>query len=385
MKRYIEIVYDNSGSMNDNVQNRRKYQVAQELFEQVILPTIGLQGDEVVLRLLGHHCHGGTSKGYSLTSRFGNDRRGMLQHLQSIDHSGITPLIYTICDAVDACRAVLADEYLIFVLTDGDDTCGVKINDLISQDIIDKYIKYYQVLFAQLAVESALSRNNLTAIATRLGGQAVQLDGKDTIETMKEKLKKALYVSGFSTKLPLEYCFNRLPGFDMTWEDVENAGIQYHQATILNEKGLLSWKPVLNQSISRLQFAELKFLFGIYFKTDMPLNLMRTMLTQLKKPYYYSHDCIYWDFTAARWKYFKQPNQIEQLPNPEAMHAEGHPDFDKFGYRGNQGDAVYSGKPYVYRVEMANTLTPAYCLKPIGKTEGTKILNPGDHVIFERS
>ena len=39
MKRYIEIVYDNSGSMNDRVGNKKKYEIAQELFEKDILPS----------------------------------------------------------------------------------------------------------------------------------------------------------------------------------------------------------------------------------------------------------------------------------------------------------------------------------------------------------
>ncbi len=58
MSRYIEIVYDNSGSMNDNVGGRKKYEIAQVLFEKEILPTIGNKGDKVVLRLLRNGCGG---------------------------------------------------------------------------------------------------------------------------------------------------------------------------------------------------------------------------------------------------------------------------------------------------------------------------------------
>jgi predicted metal-dependent hydrolase len=36
MKRYIEIVYDNSGSMENRVGNKLKYEIAQELFEKEI-------------------------------------------------------------------------------------------------------------------------------------------------------------------------------------------------------------------------------------------------------------------------------------------------------------------------------------------------------------
>jgi hypothetical protein len=53
MKRYIEIVYDNSGSMENRiaVNGKIKYEIAQELFEKDILPIIGKKGDTVVLRL----------------------------------------------------------------------------------------------------------------------------------------------------------------------------------------------------------------------------------------------------------------------------------------------------------------------------------------------
>ena len=34
--------------------------------------------------------------------------------------------------------------------------------------------------------------------------------------------------------------------------------------------------------------------------------------------YYYSFDCIYWDFASARWRYVVKQNKIEQLPNKEA-------------------------------------------------------------------
>ena len=69
MKRYIEIVYDNSGSMNGHVGNRRKYEVAQELFEKEILPTIGLNGDQVVLRLLRTGCVNTLSIGETLPNQ----------------------------------------------------------------------------------------------------------------------------------------------------------------------------------------------------------------------------------------------------------------------------------------------------------------------------
>ncbi len=46
------------------------------------------------------------------------------------------------------------------------------------------------------------------------------------------------------------------------------------------------------------------------------------MLFQLQKPYYYSFDCIYWDFKERVWKYFPEIPEINLLPNPEAQYAD---------------------------------------------------------------
>ena len=38
--------------MTGHIGNKTKYEIAQELFEKEILPTVAMKGDEVVLRLL---------------------------------------------------------------------------------------------------------------------------------------------------------------------------------------------------------------------------------------------------------------------------------------------------------------------------------------------
>jgi hypothetical protein len=389
MKRYIEIVYDNSVSMTSHIHGKKKYEIAQELFEKEILPAIGLRGDHVVLRLLREGCQDAISSAEILP----NQRNLMLNRIKAINHDQSTPLFYTVLDSVEACRNVIADEYKIFVLTDGDDTCGVKIEDLIDEDTIKRFVKYIDVnlLLAQLAVDSPISQNNLTAFASALGGQSVSLDSTDSISQMRKKIKLALNISGFSNKLPLDHCFDSLPGFDMTWLDVEVKGIDFHQAMLLYQKELLSWKPDFNISVSSLEFAELHFLFSLYFKSGIPEDLLITMLSQLKKPYYYSFDCIYWDFAKARWRYFVQQNQIKQLPNQEALLEDFQNsirdveiDFDEADnrciYRNNQ----------TYKVSLAPMdiiafkLTPVHTMSEAPPRQKVRILEEGDEVVFKR-
>lgn len=384
MKRYIEIVYDNSGSMNERVGNKLKYEIAQELFEKDILPSIGSRGDEVILRLLRNGCKYGTS----IAEPLSNQRNVMLQRIKGIIHNQSTPLFYTILDSVEACRKVKADQYLIFVLTDGDDTCQVKIEDLIDTETLKKYVQFCNVkvkaLMVQLAINSPTSRNNLTAFTNTLGGQAISLDSSDSIPQMRKKLKLALNISGFTNKFPLEHCFDELPGSDVTWEEIEETGINFHQAMLLHQKGLLTWIPDFNLVVSTLQFAELHFLFSLLFKSGLPEDLLKTMLSQLKKPYYYSFDCIYWDFAFARWKYLPKQNKVEQLPNPDAR-FEDEPEKNAMLRVDNQNSNYEEN--VTYRVAMPPSIFRTFQLVEDKSTkldiEPFKVLKEGDIVIFK--
>jgi len=383
MKRYIEIVYDNSGSMGYTVAGKKKYEIAQELFEKDILPTIGLRGDHVVLRILRKGCQGAISNAEILP----NQRNIMLDKIKGINHDQDTPLFYTVFDAVEACRNFKADEYLIFVLTDGDDTCGVKIEDLVGYDTLKKYVRDYngKFLLVQLAIDSLISRNNLTALTSAIGGQVISLDSADSIADMRKKLKTALNVSGFVNKFPLVHCFDKLPGFDLAWEEIEEGEIDFHQAMLLHQKGLLTWLPDYNLGVSSLQYAELRFLYSLLFKSGIPEDLVKTMLSQLKKPYYYSFDCIYWDFASARWRFFIPQNQVQQLPNEEAK-------FEDFPSVNKMNDFDRDNTKYIesitYRVESELSIRSTFQLlsdnnKPVlNKVNKIIVLKEGDRVLF---
>ncbi len=130
------------------------------------------------------------------------------------------------------------------------------------------------------------------------------------MSSIRNELKTALNVVGMNRNEPLKHCFEELPGDLVYWKDIEAMGIQLHQARVLYDEHFLSWKPEYPMRVNPLQLAELKFLFGIRFKTGIGAEMMRTMLSQLVKPYYYNSNCIYWHFEEARWKYFPQPAPI---------------------------------------------------------------------------
>lgn len=380
MKRYIEIVYDNSGSMKNFIGGRAKYEIAQELFEKEILPTVGKAGDEVVLRLLSTNCDYNRSLGESLTKQFGNNRIAMLNRIKAIQHDQMTPLLYTIYDAIQACKNQIADECLIFVLTDGDDTCQVKMANLIDQQTIDKYVKYYKVLLVQLAVDSSISSNNLTAITSYLGGQSVRLGRSSNVSDMRNKMRRALKTSGFSSRLPLEHCYEEQFGPEQSWAELKAMGIDFYQALLLYNKDLLSWEPTKNKQVTALEFAELKFLYGLCFKTGLPDSYVITMLAQLKRPYYYSYDCIYWDFSVARWKYFIPQNKLEQMENPDAQYEDQVGISNRLEYVKKEPENYYEYE--IYKVELNNTKRTSFSLREADLGERVINLKPGDLVKF---
>jgi hypothetical protein len=377
MKRYIEIVYDNSGSMNYTINGRAKYEIALELFEKSILPTIGKKDDQVVLRLLRKDC-GHPSAAHKLI----NDKKSMLQALTQVTYDQSTPLFHTIYDSIKECKNQTAHEYLIFVLTDGDDTCNVNISNLIDQDLIDKYVINYSTIITQLAISSSIGQNNITSFANKIGAQTVLLDSDDNITVMKDKLNKALKIKGFFKNYPLDHCFESKPGFDVSWEDLETLGIEYYQVWLMYTYEFIKWNPESIKHVSATQVAELEFLHGLMFKTSLPYEYVKSMLSSLKAPYYYSHNCIYWDFTTAKWKYFSKPNVIAQQHNPDAKNEDNLENFNEL-IDNNRSKDLYIPKE-VYEVVAGNTANVSFSLISRNISEFNVELKLGDRVVFKR-
>jgi hypothetical protein len=50
-----------------------------------------------------------------------------------------------------------------------------------------------------------------------------------------------------------------------------------------------------NGQVSAIEKAALTFLYRLSFLSVLPYALVAKMSTLLKKPYYFSYDCIFWD------------------------------------------------------------------------------------------
>lgn len=302
---YFEIVFDDSGSMNDPLAGSTRLEVAKELFEKDIFSLIDSNTD-VAVRLLRDDCNG-----YSVYQGFGNKKDLCLEYIKSIQPKGRTPLFNTMKDALATTLNSGANEKTIFVLTDGGDNCGKSISDVLTNEEL-KYFKQINVILAQFTVSDGGDVNQLSHLANTIGAKTFNFasGAGASIASIRTELKTALNVVGMNKNEPLRHCFEELPGDLVYWKEIESMGIQLHQARVLYDEHFLSWKPEYPMRVNPLQLAELKFLFGIRFKTGIGVEMMRTMLSQLVKPYYYNSNCIYWHFEEARWKYFPQPAPI---------------------------------------------------------------------------
>ena len=123
MKRYIEIVFDNSGSMGANMANgKSRLENAKTLFKEEIMPDLNFLEDVVAVRTLRNGCDG---MSYAKKVHSQNE---LVQQVDSLIASGGTPLYNTVKDALNACKNQIGVDKIVFVLTDGDDTCGFSQN-----------------------------------------------------------------------------------------------------------------------------------------------------------------------------------------------------------------------------------------------------------------
>ena len=306
---YFEIVFDDSTSMNDPLAGLTRLEVAKQLFEKEIFPLID-NNTEVAVRLLRNYC-GGQSEYHN----FGTKRLDCLQFIRDICATKGTPLFNTMKDALETTLNSGAVEKTIFVLTDGEDTCDVSIEKVLTANDL-KYFKQINVILAQFAVNRSYAVNQLSHLANTLGAKTFNFASGSgaSIASIRTELKTALNVVGMNRNEPLRHCYEELPGDLVYWKDIEAMGIQLHQARVLYDEHFLSWKPEYPMRVNPSQLAELKFLYGIRFKSGIGVEMMRTMLSQLVKPYYYNSNCIYWHFEEARWKYFPQPAPIVVEP-----------------------------------------------------------------------
>jgi hypothetical protein len=87
---------------------------------------------------------------------------------------------------------------------------------------------------------------------------------------------------------------------------LKESGCSQHQASILFKEGLLSFEPEGKEEFEVYEIEELRFLKCLFFDSSLSANLVKAMLTKLKRPYSYSFENIYWDYGIQDWKELQQ-------------------------------------------------------------------------------
>jgi len=86
---------------------------------------------------------------------------------------------------------------------------------------------------------------------------------------------------------------------------LSDSGCSLHQAELLFKEKLLSFNPTVKEEYERYEIEELQFLKNLFFDSGLPSSMVKSMLSNLEKPYSYSFLEIYWDFANKRWEEFQ--------------------------------------------------------------------------------
>jgi hypothetical protein len=385
MKKYIEIIFDDSGSMNEYVNGEPKHITAKKIIKEQIIPKLDFKNSDVYLRTLSQDCRTGFSKEIRLSGTI----QRINDEIDNIFCNKSTPLYYTIKDSIDACKNSGFSESHIFILTDGDDTCSVSPEQILGNDFLKiKQQLNLNTILVQFVIESDITKNNLTALGQKIGATNVVINTKDlkNIKVLDQKLSKSFIKSGLNKSIPFPHCQVEMKN-DISMAELTE--YDFYLVQLLYQEKFLSWKPTLKKKLNSEQIAELEFLYNLRFKNNLPEAQVRLMLSTLQKPYIYSFDCIYWDFKERVWKYFIDFPELKVLDNPDARDADLlSEDINLFSNINNQKfieDDLYCvemnpinrSELYAFKLNRVNRnilMDNTIC----------KILNEGDLVKFSR-
>ena len=201
------------------------------------------------------------------------------------------------------------------------------------------------------------------------------------------KLNRAFINSGIDKTSKLVHCLDNLEKtsvFSESWDLLELIeGYDFYLAELLHKEKLLSWKPNFKKKITQIQMLELEFVYTLRFKNNLPESLVKQMLSKLNSPYKYSHDCIYWDFKARKWKYHKKDAQLNMLDNPDASNDDHREKFHD-GFDDEPKQIFNINQPYKV-VLNKNTNMPTFSINEISKRQqdgDARTLRDGDFINF---
>ncbi len=306
--KHIEIVFDNSGSMANLLANSTRSEVAKNIFKKQIIPQLIGAGYKIVFRILAPNCDENTNQGKELPS----DKDKLEFFIDNLPKpQGETPLYKAIADAIISCQSSNATEKTIFIITDGFENCQGSIENLSSLNI--DYKNLLNFILVQYGDSNNFNTVQINALGNHLGANFFKIIGDEN--TKLKDIEKAFsnIVEEAIIGDSLNPCYNNtLAGEKKTWDEIELHGMLKYKARILYIEGFLSYNPDDASQLTLADQEELRFLYTLRFRNCLTAEILKNMLGQLKKPFYYSLDCITWNFKKSKW--LKIERTPEQLP-----------------------------------------------------------------------
>jgi len=183
MKTVIEILIDISGSMNENLPgNKKKIELAKEILIDKILPYINAS-DKVGIRLFGGNCNIIGQVENIPNANFKKLKDFILNQIP--EPNGSTPLALAITTAVDNLKYEPDADKEIYLVTDGEDTCGgdiIAAADYAASNGIN--CKIHIISIGELSDEA---RQQFGYITSKTGGKNVNIGRKGTTKTIIDR------------------------------------------------------------------------------------------------------------------------------------------------------------------------------------------------------
>ena len=180
-----EILIDTSESMNEMLPgNKRKMDLAKEILIDKILPYIS-SADKVGIRLFGGSCNIVGAIQNIPNANFKRLKDFVLNEIP--EPAGSTPLALAIRTAVDNLKLEIDTEKEIYLVTDGEETCGGNVNEA-ADYAASKGIrcKIHIISIGEISAKAKLQFNYITE---RTGGKNINIG---TISSNKSTIDKEL-------------------------------------------------------------------------------------------------------------------------------------------------------------------------------------------------
>ena len=185
MKTSKEILIDTSESMNDMLpDNKRKMDLAKEILIDKILPYIS-SADKVGIRLFGGSCNIVGAIQNIPNANFKRLKDFVLNEIP--EPAGSTPLALAIRTAVDNLKLEIDTEKEIYLVTDGEETCGGNVKEAADYAARnDIKCKIHIISIGELTTKA---KQQFQYITERTGGENLNVG---TISTQKSFIDREL-------------------------------------------------------------------------------------------------------------------------------------------------------------------------------------------------